>query len=110
VCDEPAADEPSSAELAGRVAAARACQLQRSGKLNAQLAVRELGETCALTPACNALLAASRRQLALSARSQHRILRVARTIADLGACGRIAPEHLAEAIQLRRGWGEEPRG
>jgi len=35
---------------------------------------------------------------------------VARTIADLGACGRIAPEHLAEAIQLRRGWGEEPRG
>jgi magnesium chelatase family protein len=110
VCDEPPVDEPSSAELARFVATARARQVGRAGKLNAQLAVRELGAHCMLTPACNALLAASRQRLSLSARSQHRILRVARTIADLGACERIAPEHLAEAIQLRRGWGGEAGG
>ncbi|MGE0580755.1 MAG: YifB family Mg chelatase-like AAA ATPase [Steroidobacteraceae bacterium] len=110
VCGEPPGDEASSGELAARVSAARACQMGRAGKLNAHLAVRELGRDCALTPACHALLAASRRQLALSARSQHRILRVARTIADLGARERIAPEHLAEAIQLRRGWDEGERG
>jgi len=109
VCDEPAADEASSAVLVRSVVAARARQLERAGRLNAQLAVRELAVHCALTPTCNSLMAASRRKLALSARSQHRILRVARTIADLGACERIAPEHLAEAIQLRRGWEEATR-
>jgi len=106
VCEEPADDEASSAALARTVAAARARQLERAGRLNAQLAVRELAVHCALSPACHSLMAASRQRLALSARSQHRILRVARTIADLGECERIAPEHLAEAIQLRRGWEE----
>lgn len=111
VCDEPAADDIPSVVLAGQVAAARARQVKRAGRLNAQLAVRELAAHCALAPECQSLLAASRRQLALSARGQHRILRVARTIADLGACERIAPEHLAEAIQLRRGWtGAEVEG
>lgn len=109
VCEEPADDEASSAALARTVAAARARQLERAGRLNAQLAVRELAVHCALSPACHSLMAASRQRLALSARSQHRILRVARTIADLGECERIAPEHLAEAIQLRRGWEEGTR-
>jgi len=110
VCGEPPAGEASSPQLARSVAAARARQIARAGRLNAQLAARELAVHCELTPAGNHLLASSRRRLALSARSQHRILRVARTIADLGACERIAPEHLAEAIQLRRGWEEGEPG
>ncbi len=106
VCDEPAADEASSAALTQSVAGARDRQVRRAGKLNAYLGARDLAAHCVLSRECNALMRASRERLALSARSQHRVLRVARTIADLGGCERIAPAHLAEAIQLRRGWGE----
>jgi len=105
VCDEPSGDEPASAAVAQCVGAARARQMDRAGKLNAWLAVRDLAAHCALGPAGHALLLASSRRLMLSARSQHRILRVARTIADLAGSERIATAHLAEAIQLRRGWG-----
>ncbi|MBV6418518.1 MAG: Competence protein ComM [Steroidobacteraceae bacterium] len=107
VCDAPPKEGSASAELARTVAAARSRQLRRAGRLNAYLGVPGLAAHCALSRECHGLMNASRRRLALSARSQHRIVRVARTIADLGECERIAPEHLAEAIQLRRGW-EEP--
>ncbi|MEZ5531772.1 MAG: YifB family Mg chelatase-like AAA ATPase [Steroidobacteraceae bacterium] len=103
VCDS-AHEGPASAALAREVAAARDRQVARAGCLNAHLGARELAVHCVLSAPCQKLMQASRRRLALSARSQHRIVRVARTIADLGGCARIAPEHLAEAIQLRRGW------
>ena len=107
LCDGPPADEAASAALSRCVSAARARQMERAGKLNAWLTVRELAGHCALAPAGHALLVASSRTLMLSARSQHRILRVARTIADLAGSERIATAELAEAIQLRRGWGPE---
>lgn len=104
------AHEVPSAELARSVAAARARQIARAGKLNAWLTARELAAHCALDAPAGALLDMSSRRLLLSARSQHRILRVARTIADLAGRERITREQLAEAIQLRRGWGESEGG
>lgn len=105
----PAREVPS-AELARSVTAARARQIARAGKLNAWLTARELAVHCTLGAPARALLDASSRRLLLSARSQHRILRVARTIADLAGRERITREQLAEAIQLRRGWGEPEGG
>ena len=100
------AREVPSTELARSVAAARARQIERAGKLNAWLTARDLAAHCTLGAPARALLDTSSRRLLLSARSQHRILRVARTIADLAGRERITREQLAEAIQLRRGWGE----
>ena len=57
--------------------------------------------TCPLTPTVQGLLERAFRKFDLSARSYDRIIKVARTIADLAGTEDIAPEHLAEAIQLR---------
>jgi len=77
-------------------------QLERAGKANAALNNREVQRDCTLTPADRSLLERSLDRLGLSARAYHRILRVARTIADLGNAERIATPHLTEAIQYRR--------
>jgi len=69
---------------------------------NAEMGVRELKRWCALDAAGEALLTAAVQQLGLSARAYHRVLKVARTIADLAEVERIAPPHLAEAIQYQR--------
>ena len=63
---------------------------------------REVQRDCTLTPADRNLLERSLDRLGLSARAYHRILRVARTIADLGNAERIATPHLTEAIQYGR--------
>ncbi|MGI9245742.1 MAG: YifB family Mg chelatase-like AAA ATPase, partial [Steroidobacteraceae bacterium] len=60
------------------------------------------GSTCAAEPGALELLGRAMRQLGLSARAYHRILRVARTIADLDGTVRVAPAHVAEAITLRQ--------
>lgn len=62
---------------------------------------RDLARWCALTPEGDALMRDAFRALGLTARSYDRILRVARTIADLAGAESLAPEHLAEAIQYR---------
>ncbi|MEJ0037150.1 MAG: YifB family Mg chelatase-like AAA ATPase [Gammaproteobacteria bacterium] len=93
---------PSSAEAAAQVSAARERQLARAGKANARLSVSDLGLYCHLDPASERLFWQSQAQLALSARSYHRTLRVARTIADLAASEPIRAEHIAEALQLKR--------
>ncbi|HTP39651.1 MAG TPA: YifB family Mg chelatase-like AAA ATPase [Steroidobacteraceae bacterium] len=85
-----------------RVAAARQLQQARRGCLNAQLGVAQMQECCALGPTAERLLARSLEQMNLSARGVHRVLRVARTIADLDGAERLEPAHVAEAIQLRR--------
>jgi magnesium chelatase family protein len=85
-----------------RVVAAREVQLTRSGKPNAQLLPNELDQHCRLTDDDQQLLEAAVEQLQLSARSMHRILRVARTVADLANCDQIATSHLAEAISYRQ--------
>ena len=92
----------SSAAVRPRVAAALARQRQRQGKANALLAGQEVEQHCTPDAAGLALLQRAAAQLDLSARAWHRLLRVARTIADLAASEAITSPHIAEAIQLRR--------
>jgi len=99
-------DELTTARAAECVRVARALQMQRAAKLNADLTPAELREVCRLDRHCRLLLGRARSRLELSARGMHRVLRVARTIADLDA-GQARPNgietrHLGEALQLRR--------
>lgn len=102
---DTASSRQSSREIRARVVAARDRQLERlqgqSACCNAELSGHLLEEHCQLSKPCHDLLAAATNSLGLSARSYTRILRLARTIADLEAKADIAPEHLAEAISLR---------
>jgi magnesium chelatase family protein len=84
-----------------RVEAARARQIARCGKPNAQLSQAETVAMCRLTESDQALLEQAMERLQLSARSAVRILRTARTIADLDGADAIATPHLAEAIGYR---------
>lgn len=97
-----APDGEPTAVVRQRVADAMARQLQRQGGCNAQLSGAALDEHCGLDAATIKFLHAAAARLGWSARSFHRVLRVARTVADLAASRHIAVEHLAEAIQLRR--------
>ena len=92
----------ASAAIRRRVREAHERQLQRQGKANAQLDTRELEAHCAVQPEAEALAKQAIARLALSARAYHRVLRVARSIADLAGAGRIGAPHVAEAIQYRR--------
>jgi len=85
-----------------RVIRAHAIQLKRSGKSNARLGQRETERICKLTPSYQSLLERAIDALQLSARGTHRILRVARTIADLASSDAIATAHLSEAIGYRQ--------
>jgi len=96
----------SSESVARRVAAARSLQLERFGAasstpVNASMGPEALRRHCVLEPAGRALLDAAFDKLGLSARALDRILKVARTIADLAGSGPIRAPHLAEAIQYR---------
>ena len=98
-----AGGEPSAA-IKKRVEAARAIQRQRfasEAKANAQMGPKELDRWCALSEECEALMRNAFASLGLTARSYDRILRVARTIADLDGAEEIGPLHLAEAVQYR---------
>ena len=92
--------EPSSAVRA-RVMAARQPQVAR-GQVNAQLDVAGVREHCALPAKTARFLEQACERLQLSARAHHRILRVARTIADLDAQPNIELQHLSEAIGYRQ--------
>jgi magnesium chelatase family protein len=105
--------EPSEA-IRIRVLKAREIQAARFAGhaelfANAQISAGMLREICALDAVCNDLLRSAMERLNLSARAYDRILKVARTIADLAGCDEIQTEHLAEAIQFRsldrESWG-----
>ena len=85
-----------------RVALAVECQWQRQRMRNAQLQGELLDRFCALDSAGTRLLSRATEALHLSARGYHRVLRVARSIADLEGSESILPRHLAEAVQYRR--------
>jgi magnesium chelatase family protein len=91
----------TTAAVAARVLEARGRQATR-GAVNALLDARRLGEACGLGLREHGLLEAASRRLGLSARACHRILRVARTIADLAGVERVRVAELSEAIGYRR--------
>ncbi|MGA9028558.1 MAG: YifB family Mg chelatase-like AAA ATPase [Steroidobacteraceae bacterium] len=91
----------SSAVVALRVAAAREAQLQRQGKLNGRLTPNEAARLCRIDPASRRLLATAIARLGLSARAYHRVLKLARTCADLAGESNIGPAQVAEAVGLR---------
>jgi magnesium chelatase family protein len=101
--------EPSAA-IRARVEAAREQQRKRlkgtALHANADMGPKEAREFCGLDEAGNALIRAAMCQLGLSARAYHRVLKLARTIADLAGAERIAAAHLVEALQHRRRQGE----
>ena len=96
------ADGESSAVIADRVEHAFATQINRQGKANHALTVAEIDEHCKPDPAAEQLLRAAMTRLNWSARAYHRVLKVARTIADLAGAAAIGQPHVAEAIQYRR--------
>jgi magnesium chelatase family protein len=91
-----------TATVARRVAVARDVQCRRQPRLNARLDAEELATLCRIDGAARELLGRAMRQLGLSARAYHRILRVARTIADLARSDSVRAEHVAEAVTLRQ--------
>ena len=97
---QPGRDE-ASATVRARVIAAQARQRARAGDLNARLPQSALARDCALRPPDQALLERAVEALQLSARSMHRILSVARTIADLAGSDAIHTPHLSEALGYR---------
>ncbi|MBV1840314.1 ATP-dependent protease, partial [Photobacterium ganghwense] len=84
-----------------RVAQARDIMQGRAGRVNALLSTRELDKYCALDKPDAEFLETALHQLGLSIRAYHRIIKVARTIADLAGCERISRSHLAEALGYR---------
>ena len=95
----------SSAAIRSRVEAARQIQLQRfeGGRLlnNAEMTPVEIRQYCHLDAACEALMQTAMRQMQLTARGYHRVIKLARTIADLAGEKEISQVHLAEALQYR---------
>jgi magnesium chelatase family protein len=105
--------QENSATIRERVIRARDVQTERYKDnagiyCNAQMSSKQLKEICTIDSIGQNLLKAAMEKLNLSARAYDRILKVSRTIADLGSSNEIRPEHLAEAIQYRsldrEGW------
>ena len=99
-----AEEEPSEA-VRKRVNEARRIQRERFKNdgisTNSEMSEREIKKYCALTPECNEILKRSFEYLHLSARARSRIIKVARTIADLDGSADIRPQHVTEAISYR---------
>ena len=97
-----AATGESSETIKNRVNAARTRQIERQGKANYLLSSKEIDTFCTPNETGLNLLKMAIAKLNLSARAYHRILKVARSIADLAASDTIETQHIAEAVQYRR--------
>jgi magnesium chelatase family protein len=97
---QPEAED--SATVAKRVIAARERQTRRQGRVNAQLDPAAMGARLGVEDAALSFLQAAADRLGWSARAVHRVLKVARTVADLAAAERIGIVHVAESVQYRR--------
>lgn len=93
--------EEASADVRSRVLAARAAQLTRQGTTNAMLVGARLTDACILLPEAISLLNKTMTKFNFSARVYHRIMKVARTIADLSGKDKIGAEDVAEALSFR---------
>ena len=102
---KPSGVRETSAQVAERVAAARRIQMERlKGEgifTNAEMTSRQVRKHCRLSEECKSVLERIIGRLGLSARAYVRIIKLARTIADLQAAGEIRPEHIAEAASYR---------
>lgn len=85
-----------------RVMAAREVQIKRANKLNFQLMTQDLSVYCSLSDAIAQLLEQAIIKFKLSTRAYHRVLRVARTIADLSGAGELTSSHVSEALSYRQ--------
>lgn len=94
--------EETSAAIRLRVEAARNIALSRSGKANAALTAKEVKQLCMLTEQGHQILEQAMERFGLSHRAYHRILKLARTIADLASSKKIEVAHLSEAIGYRK--------
>jgi len=92
----------ASAAVRARVIAAHRVQIDRQDKANNTLSPREIDKWCTPAAAAEGLLRQAIAKLNLSARAYHRVLKLARTIADLAGSEAIAAAHVAEAIQYRK--------
>lgn len=100
------ADGEATATIAARVAHAYQIQLARQGQANQFLSTREIDRHCRLDDAGDKTLRSAMAHMHWSARAYHRVLKVARTIADLAGSPMIQANHVAEAVQYRRGLRE----
>jgi magnesium chelatase family protein len=96
----------ASAAIRARVNRARALQLERFARrpglyANAHMTARDLRAFCRVSATADAVVKSAITRLRLSARAYHRILKIARTIADLGEAAAIEPAHVSEAVQYR---------
>ena len=96
---------PTSADFLADVLQARAWQTERFGGkgpgVNGRMTPRQVRKFCTLKPECSSMLKGAMEELGLSARAHDKILRVARTMADLDASDSIQPHHIAEAVGFR---------
>jgi magnesium chelatase family protein len=99
--EQSAAKNEDSAAISKRVSRAYRIQLERAGKCNAELGSTEVDQYCRIASEQRMLLEKAMEKLQLSARAYHRILKVARTIADISGSEKILKNHLTEAISYR---------
>ena len=97
------ANGEASAAIAQRVARAYERQLARQQKTNHRMSTRDIDRHCRLDAAGEQTLRESMLKFHWSARAYHRVLKLARTIADLAGCDNVSEKHVSEAVSLRRG-------